>query len=288
MAQTARKRGTGAASTPRSSRTQRRRGASDGDAKRKTAAAGAKRVVKAASSKPTVDAKRAAKAASPKRVARKLARKAIARAVRTAARGAGRIVSSGARAAVSGMRSANLESLLARARTLPIQRSLDVAVPLEVAWDQWESLRFIPEGTHRVASIERDGDDRLVGRVHGLRVERDWEAEIVDERVDESFAWHSVGGSDCSGLVTFHRLSDRLTRVELHLDVIPGGVAEALELVSRVADRRAGAELRRFKAYAETLDPDEYPPLDDEGETDDDDDDVDEDVDEDDDITEED
>ncbi|MCW3063634.1 MAG: cyclase/dehydrase, partial [Solirubrobacterales bacterium] len=156
-----------------------------------------------------------------------------------------------------------------RARSLPIQRSLDVAVPLEVAWDQWELLKFIPEGTHRVAAIERDGDDRLVGRIKGVHAEREWEAEVVDERVDESFAWHSVGGSDCSGLVTFHRLSDRLTRIELHLDVIPGGVTEALELVSRVADRRAEAELRRFKAFAETLDPDEYPPLEDDSEPDD-------------------
>jgi hypothetical protein len=71
--------------------------------------------------------------------------------------------------------------------------------------------------------------------------------------------------------VTFHRLSDRLTRVELHLDVIPGGVADALELVLRVADRRAETELRRFKAHAETLDPDEYPPLEDDGEQDDED-----------------
>jgi uncharacterized membrane protein len=75
------------------------------------------------------------------------------------------------------------------------------------------------------------------------------------------FAWHSVGGSDASGLATFHRLSDRLTRIELHVDVLPGGLADALALVLRVADRRVDSELRRFKAHVEALDPDEYPPL---------------------------
>jgi uncharacterized membrane protein len=152
------------------------------------------------------------------------------------------------------------EALLARARTLPIQRSVDVAVPIDVAWDHWMEFEHLPEGTHRVTSVERDGEGRLVGRLEGPHLDGTWEAEIVDERIDESFAWHSVGGSDTSGLITFHELSDRLTRLELHLDVIPGGVSDAMALMLRVADRRAEAELRRFKAEVEALDPDEYPP----------------------------
>ena len=148
----------------------------------------------------------------------------------------------------------------ARARRMPIQRSIDIAVPVDIAWDEWVRFQFLPEGTHRVADVERDGDDHLIGRVRGLHTDRDWEADIVDERIDESFAWHSFGASDCSGLVTFHELSDRLTRLELHLDVIPGGVSDAVTLMLHVADRRAEAELRRFKAQVEALDPDEYPP----------------------------
>jgi uncharacterized membrane protein len=140
-------------------------------------------------------------------------------------------------------------------RELPIQRSVDVAVPIDIAWDEWMRFEHMPEGTHRVQEVERDGD-RLTGHVRG----HEWEAEIVDERIDESFAWHSVGGSDCSGLLTFHELSDRLTRMELHVDVIPGGVADSVELLLHVADRRAEAELRRFKAHVESLDPDQYPP----------------------------
>jgi uncharacterized membrane protein len=140
-----------------------------------------------------------------------------------------------------------------RGRDLPIQCSVDVGVPIEVAWDEWMTFTYLPEGAHRVEDIERDGD-RLSGRVNG----HDWSAEIVDERVDESFAWRSLDGSDCAGLVTFHRLSERLTRVELDLDVIPVAVPEALSLGLRLADRRAEADVRRFKARVEFLDPDAY------------------------------
>lgn len=152
--------------------------------------------------------------------------------------------------------SVSLPSVPLAQRELPIQRSVDVAVPIDVCWDEWMRFEHIPEGTHRVEDVERDGD-QLTGTAGG----RDWEAEIVEERIDESFAWHSIGGSDCSGLLTFHELSDRLTRMELHLDVIPGSVADSVELLLHVADRRAEAELRRFKARVEAIDPEQYPPV---------------------------
>ena len=164
----------------------------------------------------------------------------------------------GSRAALEKVRGADWDNMADRVRTLPVQRSLDVAVPLEAAWDEWMRFDWLPDGAHRIQDIERDGD-RLSGRLTGPRISRDWEAEIVDERVDQSLAWQTVEGSDTSGLVTFHRLSDRLTRLELQLDVVPEGPGEALSLVSRRADRRAENVMRGFKAQVEALDPDEYP-----------------------------
>jgi uncharacterized membrane protein len=154
---------------------------------------------------------------------------------------------------------AGAEAVLDRARRLPIQRSIDVAVPIDVAWEQWMELCHLPEGTHRLDDVSRDGD-RLNGCLSGPG-KRDWEAEIVDEREQESFAWRSTEGSDSAGLVTFHELADRLTRLELNLDIRPQGVLEAAALALRVADLRVQAELRRFKAEVELLNPDVYEEL---------------------------
>jgi uncharacterized membrane protein len=157
-------------------------------------------------------------------------------------------------------------------RSVPIQCSVDVAVPLEVAYDEWMALEFLPEGAHRIVEIERDGEDVLLGRLTGTGRSADWEAEIRDERVDESFAWRSVAGSDCAGLITFHRLGQRLTRLELELDVVPVRLSEAALLMLRIADRRARTDLRCFKARVERISPDDYPRLDEEtgSQTDDD------------------
>jgi len=139
---------------------------------------------------------------------------------------------------------------------LPIQESVDVAVPIDFAWSEWMELRFLPEGVDHVTDLERDGDE-LRGRIAGGS-QGSWSADVLDERERESFAWKSNEGSDCAGLITFHRLSERLTRLELTLDVLPRDASQSALLLSHLADRRARRELRRFKADLEVVSPDVY------------------------------
>jgi uncharacterized membrane protein len=186
-------------------------------------------------------------------LARRLAMMALKKA-------ANRIVQSGA----AGLRSVTLRvvdesrDVVQRAMTpgVPVQCSIDVAVPVRVAWDEWLRLDSLPEGAHRVHRIERDGDE-LYGEIDGTG-QPEWRAEVIDEREDDSFAWRSVEGADCAGLITFHRLSDKLTRLELDLDALPTSPAEAVALKSPLARRRTLMELRRFKAHVEFLNPDVY------------------------------
>jgi uncharacterized membrane protein len=149
---------------------------------------------------------------------------------------------------------------------VPVQRSIDVAVPIRVAWEEWMALESLPEGAHRVHEIERDGD-ALYGRLD-VSGQPEWRAEVTDEREQESFAWRSLQGSDCAGLITFHQLSDRLTRLELDLDALPTSPTEAVALNTPLAQRRAALELRRFKAHVEFINPDTYEPDDDSDDTD--------------------
>jgi uncharacterized membrane protein len=151
-----------------------------------------------------------------------------------------------------------LQDLVEQLRRVPVQVSLDVAVPVAVAYDEWMQLDFLPEGGHRVQAIKRRGR-QLLGEIRGSSGTHRWKAEIRDARRDESFAWRSTRGSDVAGLVTFHRLGDRLTRLELNLDIVPVNMSEAIALTLRLSDRMALADLRRFKLRVETMSPDAYP-----------------------------
>jgi uncharacterized membrane protein len=196
---------------------------------------------------------------APSKMLRKVAIKAAKRMTRKTLQSGAEVVHRAAEAtADSGLSAINVKSLSVKSlRRLPIQCGVDVGVPVRVAWEEWMALTFLPEGVHRVEQIERDGDTRLLGRIAGPRG-ADWEAEILDERDRQSFAWQSTKGSDCAGLITFHELSERLTRILLNLDVVPTGVAEALSLSSHLADRHAEADLRRFKERVEIINPDLY------------------------------
>jgi uncharacterized membrane protein len=204
-------------------------------------------------------ARKAARAVKPERPSApsRLARAAGKKALKTVARkalsaGAGALRAAAESTSAAGERA--LETGLSK--RLPIQVSIDVAVPVNVAWDQWLEFGSLPEGIHRIEDVEREGGS-LVGRTAGPR-SVDWEAEIVDEREHESFAWRSVAGSDVAGLVTFHQLSERLTRIELDLDVLPRTPVEGITLALHLARRRAEADLRRFKAHVEFINPDTY------------------------------
>ncbi len=190
-------------------------------------------------------------------VARKIAKKVAAKALKSMTE---HTLTSGALALRSAIdQTVDMSRRAAQAganRRLPIQVAVDVAVPVDFAWEEWMRFECLCEGVDCVEDVERDGDI-LYGRIAGPRA-RDWQAEVLDDRPYESFAWRSVEGSDCAGLVTFHALSERLTRIEVDLDVVPTGPVQALAFASHFAHRRAETELRRFKAQLEFIDPDVY------------------------------
>ncbi len=216
---------------------------------------------------PVAKAKKAAATKAAKTTAKKaivpsgrgghLARRLAVMALKKAA---GRMVQSGAAGLRTGALRVVEESrdVVQRAMTpgAPVQCSIDVAVPLRVAWDEWMKLDSLPEGAHRVHRIEREGEE-LFGQIDAAG-QPDWRAEIVDEREADSFAWRSLEGSDCAGLITFHRLSEKLTRLELDLDALPTSAAQAVALNTPLAHRRTAIELRRFKAHVEFMNPDVY------------------------------
>jgi uncharacterized membrane protein len=138
-----------------------------------------------------------------------------------------------------------------KGRRMPIQQSVDVAAPLEVVYDQFTQFEDFPKFMHRVERVEQRDDDRVVFHEKMWGVRRMWEAQIVEQRPDERIAWRTVGGTAHVGVVTFHDLSDRLTRVELTMDLDPEGVMEKLARGARFAKRAARADLKRFKAFVE-------------------------------------
>lgn len=136
-------------------------------------------------------------------------------------------------------------------RRMPIQQSVDVAVPIEEAYDQWTRFEEWPEFMHRVDSVQQVDDSTVHISTKVWGVTKEFEAEIVEQRPDERIEWHSEDGLMNSGVVTFHRLAPRLTRIEVTMDVKPDSLLEKAGRGMRFTKRAVRGDLHRFKAYVE-------------------------------------
>jgi len=136
-------------------------------------------------------------------------------------------------------------------RRMPIQQSVDVAVPISEAYDQWTRFEEWPKFMHRVDSAQQVDDSTVSISTKVWGITKQFEAEIVEQRPDERIEWHTEEGLMHSGVVTFHELAPRLTRIEVSMDVKPDSLVEKAGRGMRFTKRAVRGDLHRFKAFVE-------------------------------------
>lgn len=138
-------------------------------------------------------------------------------------------------------------------RRMPVQQSMDVGVPLETCYNQWTQFEEWPSFMHRVMRASKDEEDptsvSFTAKMWGTS--REFTATIDTQRPDERIKWHVEQGISHEGVVTFHELAPRLTRVEMNVDVDPGSLMEKAARGMRHIKRAMRADMHRFKAYIE-------------------------------------
>jgi uncharacterized membrane protein len=137
----------------------------------------------------------------------------------------------------------------------PIVDSIDVGVPLSGAFEIASRFMDYPDFLHHVVDVSEEDDTHFnfyLSKVGGLHDEL--EVEVVEEREDERIDWECSGDLAHTGVVTFHPLAPRLTRLELTIEREADGLLERFSRLLKVPERTIEAELQRFKAYAELSD----------------------------------
>jgi uncharacterized membrane protein len=131
--------------------------------------------------------------------------------------------------------------------------TVDVNVPVSTAYNQWTQFESFPKFLSFVESITQTGDTLTHWKVKIGGVEREFDAEITEQRPDERVAWNSVGGEeDHAGVVTFHKLSDTESRVTVQLDWEASGLVEKVGAVIGVDDHVIKSDLKHFKEFIES------------------------------------
>ena len=135
-----------------------------------------------------------------------------------------------------------------------IEQSIEVAVPVRTAYNQWTQFETFPEFMEGVDRIDQVSDTMThwvtsVGGVH-----REFDAKITEQHPDERVAWTSVDEPRQAGVVTFHKLTAVTTKVMVQMDFEPEGVVETAGDKLGLVKHRVKADLERFKDFIEKQD----------------------------------
>lgn len=134
-----------------------------------------------------------------------------------------------------------------------IIETVDVEVPVTVAYNQWTQFESFPHFLEEVESITQTDDTHTRWVVKVAGAERQFDTEITEQHPDERVAWRSTGGDTAhAGAVTFHKLSDSSTRVTVQIDWEPEGLAEKAGAMLGVASHAAKKDMDNFKEFIES------------------------------------
>jgi uncharacterized membrane protein len=133
-----------------------------------------------------------------------------------------------------------------------IERSIEVDVPLRVAYDQWTQFEDFPKFMGGVDEVRQVSDDRTHWKLSIGGVTREFDADVMVQKPDQGVSWRSVDGPTHSGSVRFEELDQSRTRVLLSMDYQAEGFVEKVGDAIGVVERQATSDLERFKEFIES------------------------------------
>jgi uncharacterized membrane protein len=132
-----------------------------------------------------------------------------------------------------------------------IIESIEVNVPVRTAYNQFTQFEDFPQFMKSVHEIRQLDDKRLHWKANVAGEEKEWDAEITEQIPDKRIAWRSISGVPNGGVVTFHKISDSVTRVTLQMDYQPEGVLETLGDALGAVRMEARSNLQNYKEMLE-------------------------------------
>jgi uncharacterized membrane protein len=132
-----------------------------------------------------------------------------------------------------------------------IVETIEVNVPLRTAYNQFTQFEDFPQFMKSVKEVRQLDDKRLHWKANVAGEDKEWDAEITEQIPDKRIAWRSIGGVQNAGVVTFHKISDNVTRVTLQMDYQPDGPLEAIGDALGAVRMETRSNLQNYKEMLE-------------------------------------
>lgn len=132
-----------------------------------------------------------------------------------------------------------------------VERSIEVNVPVRVAYNQWTQFEQFPLFMEGVEEVRQLDDKRLHWKASIAGKQEEWDAIITEQIPDEQIAWSSTTGAENSGIIHFMPITANQTRVTAIIGYAPEGIVETIGDKLGFVERRVEGDLERFKTFIE-------------------------------------
>jgi hypothetical protein len=136
--------------------------------------------------------------------------------------------------------------------TTNVEKSIEVNVPVSTAYNQWTQFEEFPRFMGGVQEVRQLDDKRMHWVAEIAGVKREWDATILEQVPDQKVAWAATEGATNAGAVHFQPIGTDRTLVRLSLEYEPEGLVEKAGDALNIVEKRAEADLEKFKAYIES------------------------------------
>jgi uncharacterized membrane protein len=133
-----------------------------------------------------------------------------------------------------------------------IDESIEVAVPVSTAYNQWTQFEEFPLFMEGVDDVQQRDDTRLhwVATIGGHTAE--WDAKILEQHPDKQISWISEDGKKTRGTVSFEPIGEGKTLIRLSMSYKAEGPIEQLGSAAGLDAKRVRGDLGRFKSLIES------------------------------------
>ena len=135
--------------------------------------------------------------------------------------------------------------------TTKVEKTITVDLPVSRVYNQWTQFEEFPQFMGGISSVTQLSDTRLHWVAEIAGVKREWDAEILEQVPDQKIAWAATEGATNAGAVFFQDLGGDQTSVRLELEYAPEGLLEKAGDALGIVERRAEADLEKFKEFIE-------------------------------------
>lgn len=129
--------------------------------------------------------------------------------------------------------------------------TIDLDVPVDLAYRKWASLQNLPDLLTVVERIDTDDGEISHWTVRLGPVTREFDARVTEVAPEQRIAWKSITGPEHAGVITFHRIDEHRSRLGVQLEFEPDGIAESVAAALQLVESAIEYDLGAFKSSIE-------------------------------------